>query len=104
MLWARGFSVASGIQALPVGRMEKDLEKLNLALIKAQILLHVGRDFLTGILLEVSRRKASGDLTREDDFSRGTGLDLSSLDHRDEEIRRILARLEKLGRPINKVA
>lgn len=84
--------------------MEKDLEKLNLALIKAQILLHVGHDFLTGILLEASRRKASGDLTREDDFNRGTGLDLSSLDHRDEEIRRILARLEKLGRPINKVA
>jgi len=104
MFRARGFSVASGMQALPVGRMEKDLEKLNLALIKVQVLLHVGHDFSTGVLLEVSRRKAAGDLAREDDFSRGTGLDLSSPDHRDEEIRRILARLERLGRPINKVA
>jgi hypothetical protein len=79
-----------------------DLENLNFELIQAQILLHVGHDFLTGILLEVGRRKASGDLAHEDNFSRGKGLALSSPDHRDEEIRRILARLEKLGRPGNK--
>ena len=92
------------MQALPVGRMEKDLKNLNLALIQAQILLRASHDLLTSILLEVNRRKASDDLARVDDLSRETGLHLSSLDHRDEEIRRILARLEKLGKPTNKVA
>ena len=84
--------------------MGKDLENLNLELIQVQILLHVSHGFFRDVLLEITRRKVSDDLVLADDLSQKIGMHVARFGQRDEEIRRMLSRLEKLGKPINNVA
>lgn len=84
--------------------MGKDLENLNLELIQAQILLRASHDFFRDILLEVTRRKVSDDLVLTGEISQKIGMHVTRFGQRDEEIRRMLSRLEKLGKPINNVA
>ncbi len=84
--------------------MEKDLENLNLELIQAQILLRASHDLFKEIILEITRRKVSGRSGNEDNFGQGTGTRIAKFTQRDEEIRRLLVRLEKLGKPTERVA
>ncbi|MFZ5930211.1 MAG: hypothetical protein ACOY15_03230 [Pseudomonadota bacterium] len=84
--------------------MATDIENLNLELIQAQILLRASQGFFRDVLLEITRRKISDDLVLADDLSRKIGMHVTRFAQRDEEIRRMLSRLEKLGRPINKIA
>ncbi|MFZ5834415.1 MAG: hypothetical protein ACOY2B_03385 [Pseudomonadota bacterium] len=84
--------------------METDIEKLNMELIQAQILLQASHDLFEDILVQVTRRKLSGRPDDSDKLREEIGQRVAKFGQRDEEIRRMLSRLEKLGKPASRVA
>ena len=84
--------------------MESDIEKLNMELIQAQILLRASHDLFEDILVQINRRRISGTTDCNDGFGEEIGQRVARFGQRDEEIRRILLRLEKLGKPSARVA
>lgn len=84
--------------------MESDLEKLNMELIQAQILLRASHDLFEDILVQITRRRLSDKTDCEDDLSNQISARIAKFGQRDAEIRRMLLRLEKLGKPAMKVA
>jgi len=84
--------------------MERDIEKLNMELIQAQILLRASHDLFEDILVQITRRKLSGIQGDSDTLHEEIGLRVAKFGQRDEEIRRMLSRLEKLGKPAARVA
>lgn len=84
--------------------MESDLEKLNMELIQAQILLRASHDLFEDILVQITRRRLSEKTDCEDDLSNQISARIAKFGQRDAEIRRMLLRLEKLGKPSMKVA
>lgn len=77
--------------------MATDLENLNMELIQAQILLRASHELFEDILVEFTRRKLSHHSGSEDNFEQEIGSRVAKFGYRDEEIRRMLSRLEKLG-------
>lgn len=84
--------------------MESDIEKINMELIQAQILLRASHDLFEDILVQITRRRLSGDSKSNDQLSEQISSRMAKFGQRDEEIRRMLLRLEKLGKPSAKVA
>lgn len=84
--------------------MESDIENLNMELIQAQILLRASHDLFEDILVQITRRKLSGLTGNSDDLHEEIGQRVAKFGQRDEEIRRMLSRLEKLGKPATSVA
>jgi hypothetical protein len=82
--------------------MESDLEKLNMELIQAQILLRASHDLFEDILVQLTRRRLSGE--SNDGLNEQISNRMAKFGQRDEEIRRMLQRLEKLSKPAAKVA
>ncbi len=84
--------------------MERDIEKLNMELIQAQILLRASHDLYQDLLAETVRHKFSDATVAAADHSREIRLRVAKFTQRDEEIRRMLLRLNKLGNPSRKMA
>ncbi|MEQ1889873.1 MAG: hypothetical protein ABL951_11955 [Alphaproteobacteria bacterium] len=84
--------------------MESDIEKLNMELIQAQILLRASHDLFEDILVQINRRRISGINDCNDRLGEEIGQRVARFGQRDEEIRRMLLRLEKLGKPSARVA
>lgn len=75
--------------------MNHTIETLNMELIQAQILLRASHDLYEDILVEAALQKLSAS-GHDTSLSQGIGARLSRFAHRDLEIRRMLARLQKL--------
>jgi len=84
--------------------MEGDIERLNMELIQAQILLRASHDLFEDILIQINRRKISDNSEASDELSAQIGDRVAKFGQRDAEIRRMLLRLEKLGKPAVKAA
>ena len=84
--------------------MERDIENLNLELIQAQILLRASHDLFKDIMLEVTRRKIYDTAEDLNNVDREIRERVAKFSSRDEEIRRMLARLDKLGNSGKQVA
>jgi len=84
--------------------MEPLIEKLNAELVQAQILLRASHDLYEDILVETALQKLSPQTQDRDKFHTGIGARLSRFANRDQEIRRMLARLQKLGKSSGQAA
>lgn len=84
--------------------MESDIEKLNMELIQAQILLRASHDLFEDILVQLTRRRLSDNSKSDDGLNQQISNRMAKFGQRDEEIRRMLLRLEKLSKPAAKVA
>lgn len=73
-------------------------------LIQAQILLRASHDLFEDILIQINRRKISDNSEASDELSAQIGDRVAKFGQRDAEIRRMLLRLEKLGKPAVKAA
>lgn len=73
-------------------------------LIQAQILLRASHDLFEDILIQINRRKISDNSEASDELSAQIGDRVAKFGQRDAEIRRMLLRLEKLGKPAVKTA
>ncbi len=79
--------------------MPKDLEKLNVELLQAQLLLGAGHELYENILIKTTRCRFPENLVDGSTLLRDIGVHIAKFGQRDEEIRRMLTRLERLGRP-----
>lgn len=84
--------------------MESDIEKLNMELIQAQMLLRASHDLFEDILVEVTRQRLSGKMSSNDEINLKISARITKFSQRDDEIRRQLLRLNKLGKPQTKIA
>lgn len=84
--------------------MESDIEKLNMELIQAQMLLRASHDLFEDILVEVTRQRLSGKMASNDEINLKISALITKFSQRDDEIRRMLLRLNKLGKPQTKIS
>ena len=79
--------------------MLDDLEKLNMELIQAQLLLKASHELYEDILVKTTRLRFSENLLDDATLQRDIGVRIAKFGQRDEEIRKMLKRLERLGKP-----
>ena len=78
--------------------MLDDLEKLNMELIQAQLLLKASHELYEDILVKTTRLRFSENLLDDATLQRDIGVRIAKFGQRDEEIRKMLKRLERLGK------
>lgn len=74
-----------------------DLERLNTELLQAQLLLQASHQLYEDILVDVTRRRFTAVVPEDAPLSDELTVRLAKFAQRDEEIRRMLKRLQKLG-------
>jgi hypothetical protein len=75
----------------------QNLEKLNTELLQAQLLLQASHQLYEDILVDVTRRRLKATDSEDAPLSDELSARLAKFAQRDEEIRRMLMRLQKLG-------